>query len=128
MDCTVRRVAKSQTCLSDFHIVFPTGRLRGPLILGLGKEMYKMSLRHLVQPDNKEANKDHQDPPSLAQGGAKLASRQDQEVACQAAMWGFTSVQFTSSVMSDSLRPHGLQHARLPCPSPTPGVYSNLCS
>ena len=76
---------------------------------------------------DKEANKDHQDPPSLAQGGAKLASRQDQEVACQAAMWGFTSVQFTSSVMSDSLRPHGLQHARLPCPSPTPRVHSNLC-
>ena len=34
----------------------------------------------------------------------------------------FSSVH---SVMSDSLRPHGLQHARPPCPSPTPGVYSN---
>ena len=31
------------------------------------------------------------------------------------------------SVMSDSLRPHGLQHARLPCPSPTPGACSNSC-
>ena len=30
--------------------------------------------------------------------------------------------------MSNSLRPHGLQHSRPPCPSPTPGVYSNLCS
>ena len=30
--------------------------------------------------------------------------------------------------MSDSLQPHGLQNARLPCPSPTPGVYSNSCS
>ena len=29
--------------------------------------------------------------------------------------------------MSNSLRPHGLQHSRLPCPSPTPGVYSNSC-
>ena len=29
--------------------------------------------------------------------------------------------------MSNSLRPHGLQHARPPCPSPTPGVYSNSC-
>ena len=29
--------------------------------------------------------------------------------------------------MFDSLRPHGLQHARLPCPSPTPGVYPNSC-
>ena len=36
-----------------------------------------------------------------------------------------SSVPFSFSVMSDSLRPHGLQHARPPCPSPTPGVYSN---
>ena len=37
------------------------------------------------------------------------------------------SVQFSRSVMSDSLRTHGLQHARLPCPSPTPGACSNSC-
>ena len=37
------------------------------------------------------------------------------------------SVQFSWSVMSDSLRPHGLQYARLPCPSPTPGACSNSC-
>ena len=37
------------------------------------------------------------------------------------------SHQFSCSVMSDSLRPHGLQHARPPCPSPTPRVYSNSC-
>ena len=37
------------------------------------------------------------------------------------------SVQFSHSVMSNSLQPHGLQHARPPCPSPTPGVYSNSC-
>ena len=36
-----------------------------------------------------------------------------------------TLVQLSHSVVSDSLRPHGLQHARPPCPSPTPGVYSN---
>ena len=35
--------------------------------------------------------------------------------------------QFSHSVMSDSLWPHGLQHARLPCASPTPGSYSNPC-
>ena len=33
--------------------------------------------------------------------------------------------QFSPSVMSDSLRPCGLQHTRLPCPSPTPGAYSD---
>ena len=37
------------------------------------------------------------------------------------------SVQFSRSVVSDSLRPHGLQHTRLPCPSPTPRAYSNSC-
>ena len=36
-------------------------------------------------------------------------------------------VQFSCSAVSDSLWPHGLQHARPPCPSPTPGVYSNSC-
>ena len=40
---------------------------------------------------------------------------------------GFSSVQFSCSVVSNSLWPHGLQHARLPCPSPTPGAYSNSC-
>ena len=37
------------------------------------------------------------------------------------------SVQFSHSVMSNSLQPHRLQHARPPCPSPTPGVHSNSC-
>ena len=38
-----------------------------------------------------------------------------------------SSVQFTHSVVSNSLRPHESQHVRPPCPSPTPGVYSNPC-
>ena len=37
----------------------------------------------------------------------------------------FSSVQFSHSVLSDSWRPHELQHARPPCPSPTPRVHSN---
>ena len=36
-------------------------------------------------------------------------------------------VQFSHSVVSNSLWPHGLQHARLPCPSPTPRACSNSC-
>ena len=39
----------------------------------------------------------------------------------------FSSVQFSRSVVSDSLRPHESHHARPPCPSPTPGVHSNSC-
>ena len=38
-----------------------------------------------------------------------------------------SSVQFSRSVMSNSLRPYELQHARLPCPSPTPEACSNSC-
>ena len=37
------------------------------------------------------------------------------------------SVQFSGSVVSNSMQPRGLQHARLPCPSPTPGACSNSC-
>ena len=37
------------------------------------------------------------------------------------------AIQFSCSVVSDSLQPHGLEHARPPCPSPTPGVHSNSC-
>ena len=39
----------------------------------------------------------------------------------------FCSVQFSCSVVFDSLQSHGLQHPRLPCPSPTPGACSNSC-
>ena len=39
-----------------------------------------------------------------------------------------SSVQFSRSVVSDSLGPHGLQHTRPPCPSPTPGVLPKLMS
>ena len=39
----------------------------------------------------------------------------------------YSPVQLSLSIVSNSLRHHGLQHARPPCPSPTPGVYSNSC-
>ena len=43
-------------------------------------------------------------------------------------LWNmFSSIQFSCSVLSDSLQPHESQHARLPSPSPTPRIYSNSC-
>ena len=42
-------------------------------------------------------------------------------------LYTFSSVQFSHSVVSDSLWPHELQHSRPPCPSPIPGVYPNPC-
>ena len=46
--------------------------------------------------------------------------------ACFITPWGIY-LQFSCSVVSDSLRSHELQHARPPCPSPTPGVHSDSC-
>ena len=46
---------------------------------------------------------------------------------CSKYRYDLHSVQFSCSVMSDSLRPHGPQHARPPCPSPTPRAYTNSC-
>ena len=52
------------------------------------------------------------------QTGIKIAGRNVNQ---------FSSVQFSCLVLSNSLRPHGLQHARPPCPTPTPRVYPNSC-
>ena len=41
--------------------------------------------------------------------------------------WTLGSIHFSCLVVSDSLQPHELQHARPPCPSPTPGVHPNSC-
>ena len=46
---------------------------------------------------------------------------------CHVTILSFSSIQFSRSVMSNSLWPHEPQHARPPCPSPTPGVYPNPC-
>ena len=46
---------------------------------------------------------------------------------CNKELFMCSWIQFSRSVLSNSLQPHGLQHARPPCPSPTPGVYPNSC-
>ena len=48
-------------------------------------------------------------------------------ISCALFCFQFSSVQFSRSVVSDSLRPHELQHARPPCPSLTSGVHPNPC-
>ena len=58
-------------------------------------------------------------------GYYKLLSRVP--CACWLFIYSSVSVQFNHSVVSNSLRPHGLQHARLPCPSPTLRACSNSC-
>ena len=84
---------------------------QAPLSMQFSRQEYWSELPfptpgHLLQPGVKPAS------PTLA-GGFFITQ--------------FSSVQFSCSVVSDSLRPHESQHARPPCPSPTPGVYSNSC-
>ena len=50
------------------------------------------------------------------------------EIKVKINKWDLSSLQFSRSVMSDSLRPHESQHTRPPCPSPTPGVHTNSCT
>ena len=63
---------------------------------------------------------------------AELKSKKTNHTQVEQWKWGGTgtathwwSAQLSRSVVSNSLRPHGLQHGRPPCPSPAPGVYSN---
>ena len=56
-----------------------------------------------------------------------ISRRMDKKAVVHMHSGIFVSVQFSHSVVSDSLQPHELQHARPPCPSATPGVYSNSC-
>ena len=53
-------------------------------------------------------------------------SKKDRNYSLTRLLWGFLLL-FGASVVSDSLQPHGLQHTRPPCPSPTPGVHPNPC-
>ena len=57
----------------------------------------------------------------------ELSWDKDQPVLSVIFLGTDSSVQFSRSVISDSLWPHELQHTRPPCPSPTPGVYPNSC-
>ena len=50
-----------------------------------------------------------------------------EQMTVDSSPYQFSSVHFNRSVMSDSLWPHEPQHARPPCPSPTPGVHPNPC-
>ena len=68
-------------------------------------------------------------PPPASNSSCLFTWRQPLYASCCSVLLYFSrycSVQF-SSVMSDFLWPHGLQHARLPCPSPTPGACLNSC-
>ena len=61
------------------------------------------------------------------QGSLSCCSPWDHKESVVTEWLNWTELLFNCYVDSDSLWPHGLQHDRLPCPSPTPGAYSNSC-
>ena len=75
------------------------------------------SLKHLYFKNKEHKDKQHNEFKNLLTYRVNISF----EVYYQ-----FSSVEFSPSVVSDCLGPHGLQHAKLPCPPPTPGACSNL--
>ena len=59
--------------------------------------------------------------------GSSVSGTLQARILEQVTIYKFSAVQFSHSVVSNSLWPHEPQHSRPPCPSPTPGVYPNSC-
>ena len=94
----------------------------------LTNSFYEATITLIPNPDNTQ--KENHRPISLMNIDAKilnriLANRIQQHI--KKLIYHDRSVQFSCSVVSDSLQPPESQHTRPPCPSQTPGVYSNSC-
>ena len=106
MDYTVHGVAKSQTWLSDFH--FHT----------LCSQRWRCSIQSTKTRQGADCGSDHELIIAKFRLKLKKVGKTTRPLS---------SVQFSCSLVPDSLRPHESQHARPPCPSPTPRVHSNSC-
>ena len=82
-------------------------------------QMYKLDLEKAEEPEIKL--------PTSAGSHKKQGNSKNTLLMLHWLCKSLWRVQFSRSVVSDSLQPHGVQHARLRCPSPTPGAYSNSC-
>ena len=108
----VHGVAKSQTWLSDLTFTFHFHALEKEMATHSSVLAWRIPRMG--------------DPGGLPSLGSHRVRHDWRDLAAAAAVY-ISSVQFSHSVVSDSLRPHGLQHSRLPCPSPAPRVCSNSC-
>ena len=148
MDCIVHGVAKSWTRLSDFHFTllnilssnFSDGCLRlfNLCLYNNDKDQATLQTKHIRilkgrvpsrafpgGPVDGNSPSNAGDAGSIPGLGIKIP-----RAKCQLSLHMpqlDSPVQFSHSVSSNSLRPHEPQHARLPCPSPTPRVYPNSC-
>ena len=109
--------------MSDFFATTRTVACQAPLSVGFSQEEYWSGVPFPPsgQLPNPEIEPQSLVSPTLA-GGIQFIYN-----IILVSVVQHSSVQFTCSVVSDSLQPHELQHARPPCPSPTPGVHSNTC-
>ena len=96
------------------------GFLRFPKVL---QRLHKKSLISHVNTNSLESKRIKR----WKQSHCPLDRRMDKEDVEYISNGIFSSVQFSHSVVSNSLRPHESQHARPPCPSPTPGAHSDSC-
>ena len=119
---SLREIIKgSHSLVSDSlrpHGLYPTGLLHPWNFLGKSTGVgFYAYLQEIFQPRD-QAQVSH-----IADGFFTISTTREAP-HCQ---MQFSSVQFSHSIMSDSLQPHEPQHGMPPCPSPTPGVNPNPC-
>ena len=124
---------KKRQCHSTKRLAFPGGaagkehacQSRRQKRCGFDFWVEKIPWRRKWQPTPEFLPKKSHGQRSLA--GYSPWGRKESDTMTQLNTHACTKVAFSHSVVFNSLWPHGLQHARLPCPSPTPGAYSNSC-
>ena len=121
---TVHGVAKSWARLSNFQYTPQHIQVSCMLILHyqLSHKGSSRILQWVAHPFSSRSSQ-----PRSKTGVSCIAGGFFNNWATREALIYITSVQFSRSVVSNSSQPHGLQHVRPPCPSPTPGAYSNSC-
>ena len=111
-------ISKVKRQLSEWEKIIANEATVKELISKIYKQLIQLNARKIKDPVKKWAKDlNRHFPKEDIQMANKLMKRCSTSLVIQ-----FSSVQFSHSVMSESLRPHESQHARLPCPSPTPGV------
>ena len=90
------------------------------------RNLKKFKVIHLLTGYNYQLRKRKKKDSPLILKSLNIDLRHRNDIQRSLRWWSYT-VQFSLSVVSDSLRPHESQHIRPPCPSPTPGVHPNSC-